>query len=374
MILKLSSLRLSESGLLVFVLGITASTFLFGAQSIQYMAFVFLAVTLTLPNYIKASNANPYFFYHSIPILISPLLLYLIHALAFQADENYPQSAAPYFAISIAVYLAINTAVLPEKNLINTMKMVAAFHFMLCVYAIYKWESKTYGDIRFGALGVREAIWAEIALGAYVAALLSKDKRLIIVVAVASIAVIFGAQMRGSGIAVLLSLITYLTYSLWRKHLVSFLFIITATPLLLVIFWNKISTIVRKLLLLDDPHRGIDSGFSGRFENWTDGINRFIESPLFGVGFYDSIASYTHNGILKSFAQLGVFYGSLIWIVYLYSIYVAFKLRRQDLLAALFCYVIFISSAPRYINFQLMPFIALVAIAHTVFIGTKNKN
>lgn len=66
------------------------------------------------------------------------------------------------------------------------------------------------------------------------------------------------------------------------------------------------------LLALDDPRRNLDSGFTGRDDQWTQAIAAINEAP-FGLGFKrPPIENSGHNGYLRWLLEFGVFGGSLI--------------------------------------------------------------
>jgi hypothetical protein len=66
------------------------------------------------------------------------------------------------------------------------------------------------------------------------------------------------------------------------------------------------------LLALNDPGRNLDSGFTGRDEQWGRAIAAITEDP-FGLGFKrPAVENAGHNGYLRWLLEFGVFGGSLI--------------------------------------------------------------
>src|SRR5262249_33853758 len=61
---------------------------------------------------------------------------------------------------------------------------------------------------------------------------------------------------------------------------------------------------------VDDPRRGVDSGFTGRTELWEETFNVWERSPLLGVGFHqhelmmNSLGA--HNAYLAMLADTGI--------------------------------------------------------------------
>lgn len=86
--------------------------------------------------------------------------------------------------------------------------------------------------------------------------------------------------------------------------------------LILIPFLSAISDWINGLLLLDDPVRGLGSGFTGRWQIWALALVRFLESPWFGHGpmsneyiIYEVIRGprTAHNGVLALLVDYGIF-------------------------------------------------------------------
>jgi O-antigen ligase len=88
--------------------------------------------------------------------------------------------------------------------------------------------------------------------------------------------------------------------------------------------------VLNDLFAMDDPHRGVMSGFTGRSENWSYGLERVRESPVFGYGYRgdervfaglrtspeaDHQFSSSHNGYLSILIDLG-FVGFTVYIFF----------------------------------------------------------
>ena len=88
--------------------------------------------------------------------------------------------------------------------------------------------------------------------------------------------------------------------------------------LLLIIFREKIAA-----LLSDYLERGLSD--NGRFELWRDGIDAFLEYPIFGVGFFgvpadtfhvtDFMPNFSHQTFVELLAATGIF-GCLSYLYY----------------------------------------------------------
>jgi exopolysaccharide production protein ExoQ len=89
------------------------------------------------------------------------------------------------------------------------------------------------------------------------------------------LAVMIVASARGGLLAVALVLAVYMANELTRgKRSIAYVFVIGAAVLILsVIFWSNITSYATEMLDLDSEQRGLDSGGTGRFEIWGNGLN-----------------------------------------------------------------------------------------------------
>ena len=73
------------------------------------------------------------------------------------------------------------------------------------------------------------------------------------------------------------------------------------------------------VLLLSDPHRGIETGFVGREDRWNIGVQAFLDSPIFGSGIgqiREIYGSTPHNGFLNLIAEVGIFAIPIFWAMW----------------------------------------------------------
>jgi len=257
------------------------------------------------------------------------------------------------------------------------MRWVAWVHLLICGYGLANSQMILLQaeQQRLNSLGVHTAVWAELAVGMVAAAVLSGRILLVGLTTLVAGLIIFKAQMRGAGLSLFLLLAIYSLLSAWGTRYFRPVVIVSGIACLIVlaVSFDVIADFVQSILLLDDPHRGISSGFSGRFENWEAGFQRFMASPAIGVGVSDELAAGTHNGYLKILAQFGVVFFAVFSYFLLASARRAWSHRRTELVSLIGCYAFFIVSAPRYINLQIMPFLGLVAIAYAFINAPKNR-
>jgi len=111
--------------------------------------------------------------------------------------------------------------------------------------------------------------------------------------------------------------------SLRSKFTIAFVCIIA-----IIIYWEDIAFILQ----LNDQHRGLNSGFTGRSIAWLFSLQTILDNPMFGVGLGNAYLEFSnsnvtdatldggyvymltgsHNGFLALFLELGVISASML--------------------------------------------------------------
>lgn len=362
----MTSVFLAQLGLCWFMCGVTLSASLFGSDSFYSWLVIVSGFIFCVPKLFERCLRSRALSYGVLAFAFSPIFLYMLQALFLGGYSILDQPPLLYAGMSLTLLYAIAAGLLKEHEFRNVMFVVGVFHVGICFYALRNWNLMGGSDpnYRLQALGVRESVWAEVAVGSFVAGMLSGRFWLLCLCAVVAVMIILGAQMRGSGLAMISAFSVYAYYSFLTNRPVIRLVVISLFTVFLTFFYaSSIIDFVSELFLLNDSNRGINSGFSGRFDNWVDGFLLFLESPIVGVGLNDPVAAYTHNGYLKIMAQFGIFYSLLMFYVLFSSSLYCYKEKKYDFFSSCVCYCVFIVSAPRYINMQLMPFVCLAAFS-----------
>ncbi len=263
----------------------------------------------------------------------------------------------------------IAAANLPEPIFAKVMALIALVHVPILAIASVSADYDEAGRAYVETLAT--ASLSEVALGMTMAALLSRKVWIFMIVATFSVSVIVGTQMRTAGLALLFAL-TWIAvfWVLSRARGRSRYFYVTSLIAVVASAYAMYSDLIIRYisvtLLIDDPHRGITTGFSGRFENWTAGLEALMRNPLSGGGFQDAAINYTHNGYLLTLGQFGIPVGGLLLLVFFFAIYSAARRSDAVLTSVLLALALFYVAQPRNINFQLFPLIGLFAVARAL--------
>lgn len=123
------------------------------------------------------------------------------------------------------------------------------------------------------------------------------------------------------------------------------------------------SYIANTIFLLDDPNRGLGTGFVGRDETWGLALAAFAENPVFGAGMdrtgrtADGLA--VHSGYLGALGQFGILSLGL-YLVLVSSLLRAIRQRNVLSIIIAASLFIFLFNA-RVINLNIFPFLMWIA-------------
>lgn len=307
-------------------------------------------------------------------VAASPVMVFLFQLILFKNYEGYIGGLISAMGLAGAIWVLCVAGSLPHSEFLRVMRYIALAHIVVCMYAIIKWDfvSAEERGARMHLLEIGTSVWAELALGAIVASVLSKRKELIIAASLIGGVVIAGAQMRGAGLSALSLLLFYWVLIGSKKFgALPTITISLLSAASMMIVYPLFARYISSILLLDDASRGISSGFSGRFDNWSVWIERFQSSPLIGVGLDRDVGQLeAHNGFIKLFAEYGIALGIPFCYFLVAAVRASWIAYRPEIVAAIVSYLVFILAAPRHISFQIMPFVALAAIAYS-FLGLR---
>jgi O-antigen ligase len=118
--------------------------------------------------------------------------------------------------------------------------------------------------------------------------------------------------------------------------------------------------LLNEVMRVNDTHRGLSSGMSGRTEGYQMAWEGFLESPVFGKGF--GAYSFVHNGFLLTLAESGIF--AFMGMLYLFytSIRSAIKENRWNNLGYLISYSIALMTFPRSFNINMTGMLLLLVM------------
>lgn len=115
-----------------------------------------------------------------------------------------------------------------------------------------------------------------------------------------------------------------------------------------------------RVLLLNDPYRGLDSGLTGRLDGWDYGLETFFGNPVFGNGM-DTLGE-VHNGFLQVAAEGGLVLLLPLVVWMLVAIIRAWKEQNYLAISILVGYVVYAMTYPRMLNLNIAAILLFMSL------------
>jgi O-antigen ligase len=239
----------------------------------------------------------------------------------------------------------------------------------LVLYINYVGFSAEY-SLRVNPMGLHPNWWGEVALAMALCALAIRSYLIkSIVVADALIAMYF-VQSRGALAALIVAYAVYFLCSLRGVHAnriltqVGYIFIALSVAVVLVVLSGKMQFLteflVQRVLFINNPYRGIESGVTGRLDGWMYAIDVFLENPFFGKGF-DTL-SVVHNGFLRWAGEGGLVLLSVMALFIILAMFRAWRMNNYLVIASLIGVLTYMMTYPRALNLNIVGAIFLLLI------------
>jgi O-antigen ligase len=232
--------------------------------------------------------------------------------------------------------IAALVAAYPEALLFR--RIAGIYSVLAAVFIVYIDFTGTYTWGRLTA-GIESNSWGLTAVSVGTAAFALRSRLLTAACLAAAWFTCYEASSRGSmlGLALAMVVVAAMTMPrLTRVRLLTLLGTVTVVLLCILIFapslWAAAQHWMDAVLEVNDPRRGLDSGFTGRDILWRAALDLWWHNPLFGVGYrqheaYLPLNYSAHNAYLAMLADTGVF--GFIWYLWLLiaSGLAAFRIR-----------------------------------------------
>lgn len=236
------------------------------------------------------------------------------------------------FYISLLVYLFCRSGI--QEGFIQGY---ALFGSVICSYCIVKYigfDSRNNFGIQPNYIGM-------IALSVASSALFLKSYSFRTYVYFITLATTFVVSSRSSMLCILLLvLMDYLFISKRWKIIIHSKVGILLLFVSLFILFPFVLDMLASIFLLNDEYRGVDSGFSGRVYRWYAGINLWMDNPILGIGYGESLRALgftLDSAYITILVELGL--TGFIFYIYL-NLYAIYKsISSKDWAFAIFVIV-----------------------------------
>jgi hypothetical protein len=338
---------------------------------LQEIAFLALSVPALLQIHFNRTNirAAHRCFVFSLFYLIPVLLSFLFNLMIFK--NNGINEIIIMINLFYGFYIAsIFANGKPYDLMPHILKYVFLFSLPIFAFVVVS-QQHAYVWGRWTPFGHQPNWWGMMALGAAWGATALNNIKFRI--AAFAFIFLFMVELQSRGSIVALMPVFLLSYGFFlpltsKKVLWIFIGIIALliggifSEILLDkgIFEYTIDYITKEILLFNDPHRGINSGLTGRTEGYLLAWKGFLESPIFGngIGEYE----FVHNGFLLTLAETGLLGLAGMIIILGRCLSAILKNGTYTQLGLFLSYLAALLTFPRSFNINMTGFIFIILI------------
>lgn len=208
--------------------------------------------------------------------------------------------------------------------------------------------------------GIHPNWWGELGFAFILASLALRKRTTAVLFIVIAFLLFFLVQSRGAALASIASIGCYgflnAQISLSLRRIVPVISLFGAGFLFtLFVFRDTYQSLTdflsNRVLFLNDPYRGLDTGLTGRLESWEYAVEVFANNIVFGNGM-DTLGE-VHNGFLQVAAEggLALLLPLILWM--LVAMVRAWKQQDYLALSILVGYIVYAMTYPRMLNMNL---------------------
>lgn len=217
--------------------------------------------------------------------------------------------------------------------------------------------------------GIHPNWWGELGFAFILASLALRKRTTSVLFIVIALVLFFLVQSRGALLASMAGIACYgflnVQISLSLKRILPVTSFVGAGLLFLLFVFNDTYQSLKdflnsRVLLLNDPYRGIDTGLTGRLESWDYALEVFVDNPVFGNGM-DTLGE-VHNGFLQVAAEGGLV---LLLPLILWMLVAAIRAwKKQDylVLSILTGYTVYAMTYPRMLNMNIAAILLFMSL------------
>lgn len=231
---------------------------------------------------------------------------------AFAQYDPYPILFLFALAGAFVVYGGLWS--LDEESIWTALRIYCV---LATILIFFTWIVKRHPGERFIEL-MQPNMWGLLCFTNFCLSSLIRRAIFRLPIQIANVLVILDAQSRSALLSTIVaaSVLVYFAAQTSRLRKEEKLFLgvlaVAACSVLALVFREQGMRMLSTAFMLDDPHRGTTSGFSGRTELWEAGLRVFETNPLFGVGprmesnYINGTIQYAHSGYISTLVDYGI--------------------------------------------------------------------
>lgn len=231
----------------------------------------------------------------------------------------------------------------------------------LTIMALANQSETGYG--RFTPFGLQPNWWGELMVALTISALAVNAWFIRLGIYVLAAFVLFFVQSRSGmvGWAVVIGVeLVRAFHRLTSDRRLMFTLLVVVAGGLVVAYTPVVSFVLNKVLLLNNPYRGLHTGFTGRTAGWEVALAAFAHNPIFGQGM--DRYRYVHNGFLQTISEGGLVLGAIVGVIWWNGLRLAWREVNYVRVAGLLAASGYIFFQPRMFNLNLTSLIFWLAL------------
>lgn len=331
------------------------------------------ALWIAIANFEILINARTNKFPSKIVILLAAALFFNLFIISLQERDETVQTT---LLLLLKIVMFLNTIYIFDtlrryglRSVFGPITASATFMIILSAVNLFAYPQFHFG--RHLYFGLHPNLGGEFLIGLLI--LIWWGGRKYIFLASTAIVLILLVLLQSR--SAFLSLVFFLAVAaIWRigpKRSIYIYITLMGAAATLIIFTplqnfavNLLDQFLSRVMLVNDLHRGINTGLTGRVETWRWALVLFEQKPFFGFGLDQGPRTLAgidiHSGPLLLLVEFGAIGILLFLFVFFKSIHHAFtnKLISPAIAA---CWVLFLLQ-PRLINLNIFPMIMWLAI------------
>lgn len=314
--------------------GVEIAFFIAGGADVQSLEMVILLGIAPAALQIALLGFSPYGLVKPARAALWFLLIVLMGYLS-----SSTASSLTYFVELVFVFtLAMVVSSSPEPTLVRKMASFYTVPAAILLLFVVATGEHVYG--RLNANGIHPNWWGLMGAALAVTGLAHRSKPLSLASFLIGFYVAYDASSRNSMLALLVGVLVVIglsVMSLRGSRLVTTVLITAIALVCVTVFLSGVSdtvaSAVNDAFKLNDPHRGVGSGFTGRTIAWDEALKLWLKSPLFGVGSHQHelfmpYGGEAHDTYLAALVETGVF--GALWYVWFILASLAAALNIRD--------------------------------------------
>ena len=317
---------------------------------------------------------------HNIFLII--LVLNLVFSYFSQLNVNYEkQIISSSKSIMIILILLIFKTFLKSTwtDVLKPIQIIAQYWIVgifitATLFGEYKWG-------RLSVFGHHPNLISEITTFLNIILINMRNSVKFYLISACTLVLSFEVEMRAATVSIILLFICRLALDIKKWNISISLVILgivyfLSTVFLIIFVTGYFDLILNDVFLINDPFRGLNSGFSGRLGTWKEAINIFRDAPFFGIGLGQTrnltLDFFIHSAPMLLLSEFGSLSLIILGIV-VFKMYFIIRQKDFELFSIILCSLPLLLFQARSIDINIFPILLWILIFWSQLLKPKDN-